>query len=168
MDNTSSGSLRPVEIIFSCQICYTPISEIYKDVELDKGFRDTHDAFSERTVTKLWLADCCHLMCGKHLEGGGKPADHSILAEFMTDSVRTGVPLHPSGQVPEAPCPICVAEKRDHDKKKLFGIRGCLEGQYDKQIPGAYFNTPPIRLDSSGQGMEALRVCGHLSHINQF
>ena len=62
---------RPIEVIFSCQICYTPISEVYKDLEYDKGFRDKEGSFSEQPITRLWLADCCHVICGKHLEGGG-------------------------------------------------------------------------------------------------
>ena len=61
----------PIEVIFSCQVCYKPIFEIYEDFESDRGFRDDNGSFSEQPVTKLWLADCCHLICGSHLEGGG-------------------------------------------------------------------------------------------------
>ena len=62
---------RPVEVIFSCQICYTPISEIYEEIDYDKGFRASNDSSSQQPVTKLWLGECCHLFCSKHLDGGG-------------------------------------------------------------------------------------------------
>ncbi len=62
----------PVEIIFSCAVCQATISEIYQNPEGDKGFRDGEHAGIEKPVTKLWLTECAHLTCGKHLEGGGK------------------------------------------------------------------------------------------------
>ncbi|KAL9058532.1 MAG: hypothetical protein Q9162_001687 [Coniocarpon cinnabarinum] len=80
------------------------------------------------------------------------------ISEIYKDAVSDkGVPIHPSGQIPEAPCPLCSAEKGDSSSKKLFGVRGCDKDQYDAQIPDSYFDTPPIKLDSSGKGMDALR-----------
>lgn len=64
----------PIEVIFSCQVCNNPISEIYEEPDTDKGFRDSNGSSTEHPVTKLWLTECSHLTCGKHLEGGGKCA----------------------------------------------------------------------------------------------
>lgn len=82
----------PVEIIFSCQVCHSPISEIYRSPESDKGFRDgtqedVNQAESplERPVTRLWLTECAHLTCGKHLDGGGKRRYGSgLVASLLT------------------------------------------------------------------------------------
>ena len=76
--STDAARLLPVEIIFSCQVCLATISEIYRDQDSDKGFRDRPtdqedpaDAPPEKPVTKLWLTECAHLTCAVHLEGGG-------------------------------------------------------------------------------------------------
>jgi hypothetical protein len=67
VDNIAS----PYEIIFSCSICQATITDIYRDVEGDLGFNATDGSDQERVVTKLWLTECSHLTCAKHLEGGG-------------------------------------------------------------------------------------------------
>ena len=61
-----------LEAIFSCGICFASYSDIYKE---DDPFVDTlnNPILSLRgTVPKLWLTSCGHIICGKHLEGGGK------------------------------------------------------------------------------------------------
>ena len=74
MTGTGHREILPVEVIFSCSICHSTLREIYENAELDKGFRDGNDSEqqNEQLVTKLWLVECSHLVCGKHLEGGGE------------------------------------------------------------------------------------------------
>ena len=151
--------LLPIEIILSCHICFKPISEIYRESESDKGFNDgTAGRDVERPVTKLWLTECTHLICGEHLEGGGKYSiDPEALPRCANRGATAGVPFHPAGQQPKAKCPYCVANKDKHDKVLLFGIRGCNEDQHDSAIPKSFFNTPPITLDGRDNGFDALR-----------
>ena len=49
-------------------------------------------------------------------------------------------------------------EKDDYSDKGLFFINGTSKGQYDENIPDAYFQTPPIQLSGEDPGLEALRV----------
>ena len=79
-----------------------------------------------------------------------------------------GVPFHSHRQVPRAPCPFCLAEKNDKSLKSLYFINGTSKGEYDSNIPNAYFETPPIKVGSGDIGFEALRVCCSLPNVSQF
>ena len=59
------------EIIFSCGICQKSPSEIYASPENNKGFH-SGSGDDDGMVTRLWLSECMHVICGKHLPGGGK------------------------------------------------------------------------------------------------
>ena len=67
-------------------------------------------------------------------------------------------PFHPVGQRPQAPCPVCIKEKKGSEPRDLYSIRGFNQDEHDPQIPPAWFTAPPIRLDGNGKEMEALRV----------
>jgi len=58
------------------------------------------------------------------------------------------VPIHPAGQQPRVPCPHCSKEG-DSSLKKIYGIRGFREGQFDAAIPTAYFDTPPVEFSGT-------------------
>lgn len=66
-------------------------------------------------------------------------------------------PFHPHGEQPQAPCPQCI-QNGDETPKSLYGIRGLDEGEHDQSIPRTWFQCPPIRLDGSAPGMDAVRV----------
>ncbi|KAF2183338.1 hypothetical protein K469DRAFT_785976 [Zopfia rhizophila CBS 207.26] len=132
-----SESISPLDAIFSCSVCYVTFPEVYEVKDTIQGLSDGTNP-KDHLVTKLWLGSCCHVFCNKHIEGGGPP-------------------FHPQGQRPRAPCPLCVTEKGDNKPQELYPIRGFKEGEYDKAIPACWFVTPPIKLDSSGAEMEALR-----------
>ena len=51
------------------------------------------------------------------------------------------------------------SHKDDLEPKKLFFINGTAKGEYDSEIPGSYFETPPPQLSGSEKGFEGLRVC---------
>ncbi|KAI9811643.1 MAG: hypothetical protein M1827_005392 [Pycnora praestabilis] len=133
---TQSRRPSPLDIIFSCGVCQATLEEIYTEPETNVGLRDGKDP-NQGQVTKLWLTECAHLTCGKHLDGGGAP-------------------FHPADNPPRAPCPVCV-ENGNEDLKALYAIHGVKEGSYDSVIPKSYFVTPPVRLDGTDAGMEALR-----------
>jgi hypothetical protein len=69
------------EIIFSCEVCQATVSEIYATKESHEGF---HSGSSEDggngIVTKLWIGECSHVFCGKHLEGGGECTSQGCLS----------------------------------------------------------------------------------------
>ncbi|KAF2759550.1 hypothetical protein EJ05DRAFT_302159 [Pseudovirgaria hyperparasitica] len=120
------------EIIFSCSICQATILDIYGN---NCGILGD-DATTNSISTRLWLTECAHLTCGKHLEDGA---------------------FYPEGEQPSAPCPRCVADRRDGTPKKLFAVRGHEEGQIDKAIPRMWFDTPPTNLQKADHGLEAIR-----------
>jgi hypothetical protein len=58
------------DIVFSCEICHATIPEIYASPESNGGIHG--GARDEQgIVTKLWITDCAHVTCTKHLDGGG-------------------------------------------------------------------------------------------------
>ncbi|KAF2424840.1 hypothetical protein EJ08DRAFT_410775 [Tothia fuscella] len=136
---SSESLLSPHDVIFSCSICQATITEIYAKPEGDQGFNSHSDGTDqERVVTKLWLTECSHLTCTAHLEGGG-------------------VPFHPEGEKPKAPCPLCVAERADNSPKLLFGITGFGKGEHDADVPAEYFEMPPEKLGGASPGSCAMR-----------
>jgi hypothetical protein len=66
---TSTVTLQ--DIVFSCEICHATIPEIYASPESNRGI---HGGSREEQgiVTKLWITDCAHVTCTKHLNGGGR------------------------------------------------------------------------------------------------
>ncbi|KAL8874346.1 MAG: hypothetical protein Q9174_000297 [Haloplaca sp. 1 TL-2023] len=58
--------------VLSCSICQNIPSRIYASPDevlgLHQGEEDTKGFF----ITKLWLTECAHITCGKHLDGGGE------------------------------------------------------------------------------------------------
>lgn len=77
----SDGGDVPIEeLIFSCSLCQATVSDIYATTDSTKGF---NSGCSDQVdiVTKLWIGECTHVTCSKHLQGGGKLRPH------------TGIPL---------------------------------------------------------------------------
>ena len=71
----------------------------------------------------------------------------------------SGIPFHSSSDPPQAECPVCVRLDNNHEVRNLYGIRGLTEGKLDPAIPSSYVQCPPVSLDGSDPGSEALRVC---------
>ncbi|KAF2127389.1 hypothetical protein P153DRAFT_321149 [Dothidotthia symphoricarpi CBS 119687] len=134
----SEPSIPPLNFIYACSICCATFADVYEgDRETVQGLSDGINP-KERRVSRLFLASCCHVFCGSHLEGGGPP-------------------FHPAGQRPQAPCPVCAKEKDDGEIRDLYSLRGLHKDECDPAIPAAWFVTPPIRLDGNGKEIEALR-----------
>ena len=70
-DASSAQPLSLPELIFSCGTCQASISEIYATPEDNKGFSSGSDD-GNGIVTRLWIAECSHVTCDKHLSGGGQ------------------------------------------------------------------------------------------------
>ena len=70
-DSSSAESLALPEIIFSCGICQATVTEVYATPESNKGFH-SGSGDDDGIVTRLWIAECSHVICGKHLTGGGR------------------------------------------------------------------------------------------------
>ncbi|KAG9190554.1 hypothetical protein G6011_08642 [Alternaria panax] len=130
--------VAPLNFIYACSVCCASFADVYEGhKETVRGLSDGIN-LKERLVTRLYLANCCHVFCSSHLEGGGPP-------------------FHAAGQRPKAPCPVCIKVTGASEPRDLFSIRGFNKDEHDPQIPPAWFTAPPIRLDGSGKEMEALR-----------
>jgi hypothetical protein len=68
-DSSSAQILSLPEVIFSCDICQATVSEVYATSESNKGFH-SGSGDDNGIVTRLWIAECSHVSCGKHLAGG--------------------------------------------------------------------------------------------------
>ena len=66
--------LSPVDIVLSCTICQETLSTIYADNSQINGLHKDGKDPRDSKITKLWLTECAHLTCGKHLLGGGESA----------------------------------------------------------------------------------------------
>ncbi|KAK0284100.1 hypothetical protein LTR35_005814 [Friedmanniomyces endolithicus] len=127
----------PLElIVFSCGVCQATLPEVYATKENNKGFHSDSGG-DNGVVTKLWIAECSHIMCGKHLPGGAAP-------------------FHPKGEQPRASCLQCQ-ERGDNSLKDLYGVRGLDKSEMDTAIPAEWLKCPAIKLDGTVPGMEAVR-----------
>lgn len=154
-----------LEIITSCNVCQKLLRDIYADNDGNDGLRTTQDP-NHGIVTKLWMTECGHLTCGKHLEGAGE--DSCLLFSLIIACIESlslllrvvGVPFHPEHQLPRAVCPICKVQYGDWSTKALFFIRGARDGEYDDHIPKSFFTVPPVELEDAAHLTEALTVSG--------
>lgn len=68
----TEDTARPetIDFVLSCSICQSTLSTIYEEHENNDGL---HRGIGniDGQITKLWLTECAHLTCAKHLEGGG-------------------------------------------------------------------------------------------------
>jgi hypothetical protein len=112
---SSTNLLAPYEIIFSCAICQTTITQLYRRPRTDHGFSSGGD--QERVVTRLWLTECGHLTCSDHLEGGGTSCRQHMIVP--TDLNRNAI--SPSRKTTEcALSALCRGEERFHSKINVF------------------------------------------------
>ena len=58
------------DMVFSCCVCHKTLSEIYDDGDHQSGLHHEPNQPTGRIV-KLYLTECAHVVCAKHLEGGG-------------------------------------------------------------------------------------------------
>lgn len=75
------------DIVFACEICQVTAAELYAIPESSKGLSGVCGE-KQNIVTKLWITECAHVVCNRHLEGGGtvvmeQLAMMSILTEFF-------------------------------------------------------------------------------------
>jgi hypothetical protein len=64
--------VAPLNFIYACSICCASFADVYEGhSETVRGLSDGINP-KDRLVTRLYLASCCHVFCGSHLEGGGK------------------------------------------------------------------------------------------------
>lgn len=80
--------LQPLDIIFNCGICHDSLRDIYAASEDNKGFGDGRDV-GQTTVNKFWIAECGHLICAKHIEGGGRGCAASRFDTFLIHNSRS-------------------------------------------------------------------------------
>lgn len=67
-----SFQFSPTDIVLSCSICQETLSTIYADDDGNSGLLRDKGGPNDGKITKLWLTECAHLTCGKHLPGGGQ------------------------------------------------------------------------------------------------
>jgi hypothetical protein len=81
---------------------------------------------------------------------------------IINANTRAAIPFHPGNKPPKAPCPRCVKDSADSAPRELFAIRSVSKGGLDPVIPDEWRYCPPVKLDTTIPGMEALRVsCVH-------
>jgi hypothetical protein len=62
----------PLNFIYACTLCCASFADVYEGhSETVRGLSDGINP-KDRLVARLFLASCCHVFCGSHLEGGGK------------------------------------------------------------------------------------------------
>lgn len=80
-DESSKYEASALDCIFACGICQSTVPEVYSEGHshgLNSG-----DSHQEAAITKIWwIADCSHVFCGKHLEGGGLSLECCIEKDF--------------------------------------------------------------------------------------
>ncbi|KAH9826429.1 NADH-ubiquinone oxidoreductase [Teratosphaeria destructans] len=143
MSSAPKGTRSVQEIVLSCGTCQATVSELYATKESNLGFHsDSGDEVG--FVTKLWFAECTHIICQKCLPGGG--------VSFFSEDRR-----------PHSQCPQCF-EQGDEQAKELWYIRGLDVGEYEPPFPQKWLQCPPDELNNPGT--EALRF--QYTHILRY
>ncbi len=68
---------HPLDVIFTCTVCGKTLDSIYLESDDNLGLRSPPD-FDNGRIVKLWLTECAHLTCAKHLEGGGSNTSYFL------------------------------------------------------------------------------------------
>lgn len=165
MDKEAISDITPTprDLIFSCVICQTTLSQAreHGNIRSSPPTGPYHSADQ-----RFWLLECAHVICNKHLDTEGE--EKSILhKDYIFKHDTTILATHTLRNTLIAPCPLCSCERNDTRPKTLYAISGFQNGQYDKDIPKIWFDVPPLKLDSSEPGMEALRVFLHRTMPNE-
>jgi hypothetical protein len=90
--SVSTSPVTVEQIIFSCDVCQAVVSDIYAKKDSDQGF-SSGDGDGDGIVVRLWMGDCTHIFCGKHLDGGGEsvpPASTRLL--LIDDLISRAIP----------------------------------------------------------------------------
>ena len=68
---TGQNDVPIVELVFSCSICQATLSEI---AARSDGANRNGNAQEDISMApaKLWIAECSHITCIEHLEGGSE------------------------------------------------------------------------------------------------
>ncbi|KAI5212071.1 hypothetical protein E4T38_00716 [Aureobasidium subglaciale] len=64
-DSDATQPFQPLDLIFSCNVCHDSIRDIRGPMQDGKELENIR-----KPVAKLWMTECAHLICAKHLEGG--------------------------------------------------------------------------------------------------
>jgi hypothetical protein len=68
---------EPLNFIYACSMCCYTLADVYEGhAKTVEGLSDGINP-KDRLVTRLYLASCCHVFCGSHLECGGEYT-HSV------------------------------------------------------------------------------------------
>jgi hypothetical protein len=79
-------AVAPLNFIYACSVCCYTLADVYDGQnETVRGLSDGINP-KNRLVTHLYLASCCHVFCGSHLEGGGESAPVAPVFEILTPS----------------------------------------------------------------------------------
>ncbi|KAI9773887.1 MAG: hypothetical protein M1840_006113 [Geoglossum simile] len=135
----SVTGLSVLEAVFSCGVCFTSYSDIYRDDDSPADTLDDPGLSLRGTVPRLWMTSCGHVICGKHLEGGVDIAD---------GWGYKGAPFHPMGVDMMTVCTICDRDFGEKGDVALYPIWGVTDGFYDSRLPKAFFQVPPIKFDN--------------------
>lgn len=65
--------IGPLDLIFCCGVCHETLRDIYSTTSSEESLLDGRPPRND-DFTKLWMTSCAHLVCTKHLEGGGMQA----------------------------------------------------------------------------------------------
>lgn len=102
-DTARQSRSETIDLILSCSICQDTLSAIYTNHENNDGLRQGKDN-TDGAIVKLWLTECAHITCAKHLEGGGELASTGAFLNLYLQ-VRRG-PFPPSRPTSESTMPL--------------------------------------------------------------
>jgi hypothetical protein len=89
----------PLNFIYACSVCCYTLADVYEDQnETVRGLSDGINP-KDRIVTHLYLASCCHVFCGSHLDGGGESQPNApVFGKLTPDSTS----ISPRGTATES------------------------------------------------------------------
>ncbi|KAF1960042.1 hypothetical protein CC80DRAFT_284104 [Byssothecium circinans] len=133
------ATVTPLDFIFSCSVCGDTFSEVYKGPNRTVQGLSDGSSPQDRIVTRLYVGECSHVICIKHIADGNGP------------------PFHREGEQPQSPCQACIEEGAGDNPQKLYALRGFGKDDFDVAIPRIWFVTPPKTINGLDTETGALR-----------
>ena len=153
----NTGPISAQDIVFSCCVCHDTLSEVYDEPDRHLGLHHQPNQ-AEGRITKLYLTACAHVVCAKHLEGGGKSPDTAVKClwpELIPSASRCTFPS--VGAAPQGILPFLQGYQNRRRHRSIF--LPSVEPTLPTSIYKSLGRTSTSLRRASATTTQVLRVC---------
>ena len=157
----NTGPINAQDIVFSCCVCHDTLSEVYDEPDRHLGLHHQPNQ-AEGRITKLYLTACAHVVCAKHLEGGGESPDIAVKClwpELIPSASRCTFPS--VGAAPQGALPFL----QGFQNRRHIAVSFCHQWNQPYRLP--YTNPSGVlRLPSGEHQRRRPKLCGSACRLS--